>query len=81
MLVTIGSITTATRLARLIERNLGITAQVIHTPAEINKGGCSYSVKFNGSYVNDVRQLISEYSVPVKRYFECDGQHGCHDVP
>ena len=83
MLVTIGSITTAERLARIIERGTGSPAAVVHTPASINKGGCSYSVRFNDIYENDVKRLIREYKVQVKRFYR-EGLSGAgrvyHDI-
>ncbi len=84
MLVTIGSITTATRLERIIEKNTGTPAEVIHTPPQLNKGGCSYSVRFAEKYVGRVRGLIKEYKVPVKKYYSesySDGQRVYHAVP
>ena len=83
MLVTIGSITTAERLARIIERGTGSRAAVVHTPASINKGGCSYSVRFNDSYENDVKRLIREYNVRVKRFYReglSGGGRVYHDI-
>ncbi len=69
MLITIGSITTATRLARLIEKNIGNPAEVLHTPSAINRGGCSYSVRINEKYENAVRRIIADHKVPVKRFY------------
>ena len=69
MLITVGSITTATRLTRIIERNSGFPAEVVHTPASINKGGCSYSVRFKDKYYDAVRKLVNEYSVPIKKIY------------
>ncbi len=40
----IGSITSATRLSRKLSQ-AGINASILHTPAAVNKGGCSYSVR------------------------------------
>ena len=79
MLVTIGSITTAERLARIIERNTGTHATVVHTPASINKGGCSYSVRFNDRFENDARRLIREYNISVKRFYR-EGWNGAERV-
>lgn len=79
MLVTIGSITTAERLARIIERSTGNPAAAVHTPASINKGGCSYSVRFNECYENDVKRLIREYNIPVKRFYR-EGWNGTERV-
>lgn len=69
MLITVGSITTATRLARLIERDLGLPAEVIHTPAQLNKGGCSYSIRFKDKHESFVRKIIREYKVPIRKIY------------
>lgn len=74
MLVTIGSITTASRAAKIIRSVLGINVQVIHTPTQLNRGGCSYSIKFSDNYHMSVKRVISEYNIPVKRWYgESDG--------
>lgn len=69
MLITIGSITTAARLARLIEKETGHPAEIVHTPVVINKGGCSYSVRFAEQYVDAVKATINKYKVPVRKYY------------
>lgn len=69
MLVTIGSITTASRAAKVIRNVLGINVQVIHTPSALNRGGCSYSIRFNENYQMSVKRVISEYKIPVKRWY------------
>lgn len=77
MLVTIGSVTTAARASRIINKVLGINVQVIHTPAELNRGGCSYSIKFSDSYEMSVKRVIAEYKIPVKRWYkETNGLSG-----
>ena len=74
MLVTIGSITTASRAAKIIRSVLGINVQVIHTPSKLNRGGCSYSIRFGDNYHMSVKRVISEYNIPVKRWYgESDG--------
>lgn len=69
MLVTTGSVTTASRLVRIIRRTLGINAQVIRTPSELNRGGCSYSVKFDDSHSGSVKKIVSDYGIPVKKWY------------
>ena len=66
MYIVIGSVTTATRLARLIERNAGVPADVARTPAAIKNGGCSYSVRVNGISADNVRSIIKDYGVNIK---------------
>ncbi|MDD6762555.1 MAG: DUF3343 domain-containing protein [Clostridiales bacterium] len=81
MLVVVGSITTATRLARLIEKNIKSPVSVVHTPSYINKGGCSYSVRFKGQYEQRIRGVVSDYNVPVKGFYYEDGRHVGNAVP
>lgn len=69
MLVTIGSVTTASRAAKIIQKNLGINVQVVHTPTELNRGGCSYSIRFNENYMTSVKRIVSEYKIPVRRWY------------
>lgn len=77
MLITIGSITTATRAAKMIRQNLGIAADVVSTPTELNRGGCSYSVRFNDKYESGVRRIAGERKIPVRRWYkESQGSFG-----
>ena len=69
MLVTTGSITTATRLALALSRETGITARVIQTPAQIKTGGCTYAVRYDESYDAAVRSVIRKYKLPVRKYY------------
>jgi len=56
ILITIGSVTTASRFARVMERRAGKHASVVQTPSELNTGGCSYSVKINESDIEDAKK-------------------------
>lgn len=69
MLVTIGSVTTATRTAKIIRMSLGIPVQVVRTPSELNKGGCSYSIRFNDKYEHDVRRIAAEKNLPLRKWY------------
>lgn len=83
MLITVGSITTAARLARILEHNTGLPAETVHTPAAVNKGGCSYSVRFPEEHIELARELTAEYGVPVKKYYSetlCGGRREYHDI-
>ncbi len=80
MLVVVGSITAATRLSRLIERTIKSPASVVHTPSDIKKGGCSYSVRFKEQYGQRIRGLVSEYNIPVKGYYYEDGRRVNNDL-
>ena len=80
MLVTIGSVTTASRAAKVISKALGIRVQVVHTPAELNKGGCSYSIKFSDNYMMSVKRVVAEYKIPVRRWYSETGEHSYNDI-
>lgn len=71
--VVIGSITTATRLARLLERTAGVPASVVHTPAAIQTGGCSYSVRITDRAVETVKAVVDEYGINIKGIYELSG--------
>lgn len=69
MLITIGSVTTAAKVAKTIENTLGVAVSVVYTPSELNKGGCSYSIRFNDKYESEVQQLVAEYKLPVRKWY------------
>lgn len=69
MLVTIGSVTTAARLARLLEKETCHPAEIVHTPSVINKGGCSYSIRISEQYIDVVKAVALKYKVPVRKYY------------
>lgn len=69
MLVTIGSVTTATRTAKIIKMNLGISVQVVRTPSELNRGGCSYSIRFNDRYEQEVRRIAAEKKLTLRKWY------------
>lgn len=69
MLVTTGSITTATRLVRILSRDSEVSARVIQAPAQLKKGGCSYAVRYNENDHGAVRDAIDRYRLPVKKFY------------
>lgn len=69
MLITIGSVTTAARASKIIEQIANVSVRVVHTPHELNRGGCSYSLQFNDKYENAVRKVITDYKIPVKKWY------------
>lgn len=76
MYIVIGSITTAARLARVLEKTAGIPASVVHTPAEIRSGGCSYSVRISNCALQAVRAVVNEYGINIKGIYEEDFSGG-----
>ena len=69
MYIVVGSVTTAVRLGKLIEKLSGYPAEVVHTPSKLNKGGCSYSVKSDDRAVGLVKSIAKEYGVNIKKIY------------
>lgn len=67
--IIIGSITTATRLAKYIEKYAGVPASVAHTPTAIGGGGCSYSVRVSDRSLDIVRPVIADADIHVKAMY------------
>lgn len=69
IIITAGAITTAVRLEKKLNSLGDIKASVIHTPKEINKGGCSYSVKTTLNKLPLVEQIMSENRIKIKKIY------------
>lgn len=83
MYILIGSITSAVRLSRVIEKNTGTPALVLHTPSQIKKGGCSYCVKSDIKSVDTVYSLAASAGVNIKNIYKEKLENGgkvYHDI-
>ena len=69
MYVLVGSVTTAVRLSKLMEKLSGYPSEVVHTPSSLNKGGCSYSVRSDDRAVELVKGIVKEYSINIKKIY------------
>ena len=69
LIVTVGSVTTAARLEKILKKTGNVTSKVIHTPASINKGGCSYSIITDKVNLPYVKEAVMEYGLNVKKYY------------
>ena len=68
--ITLGSITTAARLKKLLEASSGYPADVVHTPGKLNKTGeCSYSVRADDRLLKIVRPLCDENGIRIKKIY------------
>lgn len=63
ILVEVGSITSATRLAKRLMRAGDKNARVISTPRELGKSGCSYSVKASEQSIDFIKNNHQGISV------------------
>lgn len=68
----IGSVSNASMLKKLLNNN-GFDAYLVHTPAHLNKGGCSYSVKFDKNILNEVKKLSSQNHIKIKGIYADKG--------
>ena len=83
MLITVGSVTTAVRLARIFEKNICPHAEVVHTPQAVRRGGCSYSVRVPEGYRDAAEELMRTYNVPVRKFYSetmHEGKREYHDI-
>lgn len=76
LIITAGSVTTAVRIKKKLHSAGDIRASVIHTPAFINSGGCSYSVKTDYSSLGLVRQLAKENKIKYRKLFAESNTNG-----
>ena len=68
----IGSVNRASMLKKMLEKQ-GIDAYVVHTPPKLNKGGCSYSVKFNKAVLDTVIQIAKDNRIKIKGIYADKG--------
>ena len=73
MYIVTGSVTTAVRLSRLLEDTTGRPAAVVHTPAAIKRGGCSYAVRADDRLRELIRPFCAERDIPVKGVYMREG--------
>lgn len=66
MYIVVGSSTSAERLKRAVERVVGFPAYVVHTPAPIRQGGCSYSVRIDDRALDEIRTIAAENIISFK---------------
>ncbi len=67
--VLFNSITMATRIRNHFKYE-GVSLYMAHTPKEISKGGCSYSIIVKPKYLEDILNVASEYGIAVKGVYE-----------
>lgn len=83
MYIVVGSITMATRLSRVIEKNTGLPTKVVHTPSALREGGCSYSVYTSDKIYDIIHTILSDFDIHVKGiYIEklVDGEREYRDI-
>lgn len=83
LIITAGSVTTAMRIKKQLDENSKFSSTLIHTPAAINRGGCSYSVKTDYDNINLVRTLASKNKIKYKALYlptELNGELVYNDI-
>ncbi len=76
ILATTGAITTASRLAGELEKLGCLNVRVVHTPAEIASGGCSYSVSLEEENLSLLRSLMHNKKFKVRRILRPTTKNG-----
>lgn len=76
MYILVGSSTTAERLKRSVEKNIGFPAYVVHTPSGIKRGGCSYCVRLDDRALNDIRTVASDNGINIKGIYKEKTENG-----
>lgn len=81
ILVVVGSVTGATRLAKRLNKYGDTTARVINTPASLGGSGCSYSVSAMLSSEKFIRNNL--YGITIKKIYIVEvigGEKYYHDI-
>lgn len=81
ILVVVGSVTSAARLAKRLNKYGDVNARVINTPASLGGSGCSYSVAASLSSEKFIRN--NSHGITIKKiYIEevIGGEKYYHDI-
>lgn len=70
MYLVTGSVTSAMRLAKNIEKYSKYFADVVHTPPAISGGGCSYSVKIKDEAYGKAKELAENIGIKIKNSYK-----------
>lgn len=76
LIAVVGSITTASRLEKKISATGRIFSRIVHTPAELGNGGCSYSIRTKGENLPVVIETANRYRIKVKGYYLIESSNG-----
>ncbi len=69
IIITIGSVTTAARLTRLVEKHVTKNVRAAHTPEKLAEGGCSYSLITDMRYLADIKALAEKHGIPIRKIY------------
>lgn len=70
----IGSITTASRFRKIMEKLGCFSAEVIHTPSEISGGSCSYSVRAKYDCLVYGLQAAKDFDINIRKIYREIGE-------
>ena len=81
ILAVIGSVTTASVIERRLMKHGCTDVSVTHTPVAVKPGGCSYSVKVPGQYLDLLLSLAEKGEIKkLYRINEINGERSYHDI-
>ena len=58
-----GSVTSASRLEKKLLKYGCTDVRVMHTPAELSTGGCSYSVRISDKYTRELEAVMGSSKI------------------
>lgn len=64
-----GSVTSASRLEKKLTKYGCTDVRVMHTPAVLTTGGCSYSVRISDKYINQLEIIMKDSRVKIKKLY------------
>lgn len=66
----VGSVTSASRLKKALEKKGCINSEISHTPSAISAGGCSYSVYLSENCIPVLSKTVDEYKIALKGIYK-----------
>lgn len=76
MYIITGSVTSASRLTKVVERIGGYPAYVVHTPTALRHGGCSYSVRCDERILPFIKDIAQNAGISIKGIYSEKYENG-----
>ncbi len=70
IILQVGSVTTTTRLKKILEALENIRADVIHTPSQIAGKSCSYSLRIPEQSLDTALDISDKYEINIRGIYK-----------